>query len=416
MNTKLNLGPMVCGSFAAALLAFACSTDKVESPTPEGGIGGFGNETGTGGASAGNGGAGKSGGSGGEGGTGGVKGSGGAGGGKATGGAPGTDGGDGGTKAVSLCAGKTGQAQLDCGEYIVRHIEACGDCHSPINPATGGPSQDPTKFLTGNPSFADLDPTNAAVGNIPTPNLTVLKSELWTASDVKDAFLNGKRPDARGGGLFPIMPYFILHNMAPEDADAIAAFILNLTPEGTQQPGRQTLPPGPTLPIPVLLAKILPDPVAPAGHQDEAMLGKYIAGQIGPCVDCHTPRTPAGNFDQTRLFAGGDTFAIGGPFGVVTSLNITPANNGIKGWTPEDVRTLILTGVDKDGVHICPPMPAGPFGAFGGMDPAQALAIGYYLTSIPGIENPEDGGRIMMCVPPPPPPTDAGTTSDASKG
>lgn len=408
MRRKLTWAPVLVGGVAAAMLALACSSDEETPRTADGGTGGVdgGGGSGTGGSGTGGSGTGGSG-------TGGSKTDGGGTGGSKTDGG-GTDGGS----TLALCAGKTGTDQINCGQYLVQHIDACADCHSPLGP-TG---IDSTKLLAGNPSFADIAPTVASVGNIPTPNLTTLKSNGWTKADIKDAILNGKRSPARGGGLFPIMPYATFHNMASEDADAIVAYIYQLSPIVNDIPDREPLPGNiaANLPAPPFDATKIPDSTLKPtdAHYAEAQLGKYIASELGVCMECHTERTPQGALDATKLFAGGEVFHIGGPFGDVTSLNITPDDSGIKGWTAADVQTLILTGKDNMGVGICPPMPAGPNGAFGGMKPEQALAIGYYLTTIPPVSNhPADAGAFKMCVPPGPPP-DGGTpdasTSDAS--
>jgi hypothetical protein len=413
MSRTLTWAPALVGGMAAAMLAFACSSDSTPAPTSDASAGG--SDSGAGGGGTG----GKS--SGGTAGTGGTKTDGGGTGGGGTGGVT-TDGGnDGGGSTMALCAGKTGKAQVDCGQYIVQHIDACADCHSP-RLANGAP--DLTKILAGNPSFADIVPGDDTKGNVPAPNLTALTSQGWTKAEIKDAILNGKRPaHAGGGGLFPAMPYATFHNMASEDADAIVAYISQLSPITNAIPARQPLGAlDALLPAPTFDATKIPDStLKPAdAHYAEAQLGKYIASELGVCMECHTERTPQGALDATKLFAGGEVFKIGGPFGDVTSLNITPDVSGIQGWTAADVQTLILTGKDNMGVPICPPMPAGPNGAFGGMKPEQALAIGYYLTTIPPVSNhPADAGAFKMCVPPAPPadasvpdataPTDAAT-------
>jgi mono/diheme cytochrome c family protein len=301
-------------------------------------------------------------------------------------------------------------------------LDACGDCHTPRLP-TGAP--DTTKILAGDPAFADLDPTSSTLGLIPTPNLTQLAAKGWTDTDIKNAIQKGK--DKNGQGLFPIMPYRSFANMAGVDAEAVAKYILSLTPIGTEDdtPSRQPLP-GPLaqlqLPIPTLDPAKIPNPVFAAGtsqaDKDAALFGKYLAAEGGPCVDCHSPQNQDFTLDATKLFAGGQTFQIGGPFGVVTSLNITQANNGIHGWTATDVAKVIQQGIDKDGVPLCPPMPFGPQGAFGGLQASDVNAIAQYIIRLPPIENPADGGMISMCVPPgPPPPVDSGadaTSTDAS--
>jgi hypothetical protein len=399
MERKLAWATMMVGGSVAVLLAYGCSSDnKKSTPGHDGGTdSSAGGKSGTGGAS----------------GTGAKSG---------TGGGGVTDGGDAGT-GLSACTGVAGVTdQVSCGQYIVQHIDACADCHSPTNPATGAP--DYTKALSGNPSFADLDGIPGdGKGNVPTPNLTLLKSQGWLKADIKDAILNGNRPAARGGGLFPIMPYYVFHNMSATDADAVVAYIYQLTPLGTAQPGREPIPsPISLLPLPIapLDATKIPDTTLSTddANYEKAVLGKYMASGVGICVECHSEHVQTTQeLDTTKLFAGGQTFVVGGPFGTVTSLNITPDKSGIAGWTPQQVQTVILKGKDNMGVPLCPPMPFGPLGAFGGMDPNEALAIGYYLTSIPGVKNGEtDGGAFPMCVPPGGPPPGDGSTMMSDAG
>lgn len=410
MRSSLALSTTLCGSLAAVLFVAACSSDEaVPVPGGDGGPGGAG-ATGTGGrGTGGKATGGKAGG--GAGGTGGSSGSGGA-----SGGTAGNDAGDG-AVLDPICGTKN---QVDCGEYIVKHIDACGDCHSPRNQDG---SIDMNKFLAGNAQFADLDPTDTSKGLVPTPNLTALKKAGWTAADIKDAFLNGKRSASHGGGLFPIMPYQNFHNMKPEHADAIAAYILSLPEIANTIPTRQVLP-APfntlTLPIAAVDATKIPNTTLAAtdANYDKAQLGKYLAGELGICIECHTMRTgPTMALDSTKFFAGGETFQIGGPFGTVTSENITPASNGIAGYVAADVVKVLAQGMNKANQPICPPMPVGPNGAFGGMEAAHQEAIGAYLTTIAPNVNPGDGGRFPKCIPPGPPPGDGGSpdaSTDAS--
>jgi hypothetical protein len=397
------LGGMAYGCIVTAvtLSVAACSSDNSKHESSEAGTGGA-STAGAGGKGSGgkaNGGTSNGGGGAGNGGAGGQN---------------TTDGGDGGvTVNLKGCEGKT---EVQCGEYLVKHVIACGDCHSERLPSG---AIDPAFFLAGNATFADLDPADNTKGLVPTPNLTQLKNQGWTKADVKSAILDGKKPASLGGGgLFPIMPYYVFHNMGDAAADAIATYILSLTPIAHDPGLRQPLP-GPLANVPLPFAPFdktkIPDTTLPTTdpHYADAQTGKFIAGEIGICLECHTKHVQGPTvLDTTKLFAGGEDFQLGPSF-TVTSLNITPANSGIHGWTAQDVQKVLLQGVDKDGMALCPPMPFGPNGAFGGMDPADALAVGYYITTIAPIENPADGGRIPMCVPPSPP-GDGGMMPDAS--
>ena len=273
-----------------------------------------------------------------------------------------------------------------------------------------------TKALAGNPSLADVDPSST-LGNIPAPNLTHLGANGWTDTNIVNALKKGI--DKNGQGLFPIMPYRVWANMADVDAEAVAKYILSLDVIEPDTPTRQPL--GMLsqlhLPVPVIDPSTIPDPVFSAGtsaaDETAAEHGKYLAAEGGPCIDCHTSEKQDLTFDASKFFAGGQTFDIGGPFGVVTSLNITQAQNGIHGWTAADVGKVLTDGVDNMNTPLCPPMPVGPQGAFGGLKPADVNAIAQYIIRLPPIENPTDGGMIMMCVPPGPP-MDGGPDAMAS--
>jgi mono/diheme cytochrome c family protein len=398
MQTKLDLGRVVIGCIAAAALAFACSNDNNNSGT-DGGTDASSGGSSSGGKGTGGSGTGGSAGKG-TGGTsnGGTTTSSGGSAGTATGGTTGSGGThqieagpDSGTE-ISLCG--SASDKVACGKYIVEHVEACGDCHTP-RLAMGAP--DTSKILAGNPSLADLDPTSATVGNIPAPNLTQLKTLGWTAQDVMNAIRNGKAKD--GSGLFPIMPYTTLHNMADVDAEAVAAYILQLTPITNNVGVRQPLPGNPTLPIAPVDKTLIPEPVISNTDPsyDAALRGKYIAGDIGPCLDCHTEELQNGGVNMAKAFEGGRSFA---PAFNITSANITPdMATGQADYTPGAIKTLLQTGKMVDGGIICPPMPVGPMGAFGGLTDEDALAIGAYITHLPPKSNGPDGGFPMCMMP-----------------
>ena len=72
----------------------------------------------------------------------------------------------------------------------------------------------------------------------------------------------------------------------------------------------------------------------------------------------------------------------------------------------QDIVNAIKRGEDpnQDGAPLCPPMPAGPMGAFGGITDEDARDIAHYLLSIP----PGDNLVPADCAPMPPDDQDAG--------
>jgi len=287
-----------------------------------------------------------------------------------------------------------GPDPADRGAYIVGAVAVCGDCHTP-RLKTGAP--DLTRLLGGNPAFADILPEVDGMGLVPTPNLTPDETGLgdWTDVEIKEAFLNGV--DRDGEPLFAIMPYYVLHNMSEEDADAIVAYLRSIPAVDQEIPAREELGFPVTTADPVPEAMI-PDSVLPASDEDyeAAQQGKYLAGNIGICMECHTAATKPGTpvpIDVDALFAGGRVFGrdeLGLPKEFpeeIFSLNITPDPTGILGFTPEQVRTVLTQGTDDEGQGICPPMPVGPMGAFANLTEEDALAIGIYITTIDAVEN-----------------------------
>jgi hypothetical protein len=284
------------------------------------------------------------------------------------------------------------------GKYLVENVGACGDCHTPIDFTTGKP--DTSKFLAGMPGIFQIPGLgpDGGLGIIGSSNLTSdMTTGLgsWTDAQIKKALLDGIDRDNQP--LFPIMPYYVLHNMTTADADAIVAYLRTVPAVPNAIPPRNFALPAASPPVP---ADKIPDPALPTTDPAyaSAMRGKYLAGNFGVCMECHTEHVQipgAVPLDLTKLFAGGESFvsaAIGLPSPpfppVIYTSNVTPHATGIQGWTAAAVATAIKRGVDNDGVPLCPPMPVGPLpGAFGGITDSDALDIGNYITHLPPISN-----------------------------
>ncbi len=350
---------------AVASLLAACSSDTKAGPTPPGG-GGAGGAAGSGKAGAG---------------------------GAGVGGAGGTS--DGGATDGGLAAL---QAR---GNYLVNAVIACSDCHTPQLPS-GAP--DMTKFLAGNPNFIKL-PNGDALG---TRNLTNDETGLKNRTDdeIKKMFLDGVRPTATGmEALNPVMPYYVFHNMKAEDADAIVAY-LRTVPAVSNTIPRRGASFEVTAAAPPLTLTNIPAPQAGTADLASAMRGQYLATQIGLCVECHTKHLDPGMatvLDEAHLFEGGEDFSAL----FATSLMITPVSKnltsdvptGLGSWAVSDIVNVLKQGKAKDGTGICPPMPAGPMGAYGHLSDADATDIANYIHSLP----PKTNKIVDMCVFPPMP-------------
>ena len=299
------------------------------------------------------------------------------------------------------------------GEYLVKHVAICSDCHTP-QMADGTP--DPARFLAGVPGLYRVPGVGpgGGVGVVSSKNLTSdMATGLgsWTDAEIRKAFLDGVDKD--GKALSPTMPYYVLHNMSEEDADAVVAFLRTVPAVTHVIAARNFEVATPALPI---AAAAIPDPTLETTDPlyESAMRGKYLAGNIGICMDCHTEHGLGPMpLDQDKLFAGGRAFVAADvglpapPFpSLIHTANITPHPSGIEGWTAAAVALLLKQGVEPDGVRVCPPMPVGPSGAFGGLTDRDARDIGNYVIHLRPMGNSlplachdeiqRDGGKVML--------------------
>ncbi|HEX6276053.1 MAG TPA: c-type cytochrome [Polyangiaceae bacterium] len=277
------------------------------------------------------------------------------------------------------------------GRYLVAHVAACGDCHSPHG-KSGAP--DAEDWLAGLDCFVDVAPGDPETGCLATANLTNHETGLANRSDgeIKDMFLKGERPDGRA--LHPFMPYPFLANLSDADADAIVVYLR--TVPGVDHTVRPSQAPffAPPRPAPRVPDAAIPSPRPDYPERAAALRGRYLAGSVGTCMNCHTPRG-AGGIALERAFQGGMKFerrGLGLPSGypeLVYSSNLTPHATGIAAYTVEKLVRAVKHGEDgnQGGAELCPPMPAGPGGSFGGLTDADATDIAHYLLSLEPAEH-----------------------------
>ena len=117
---------------------------------------------------------------------------------------------------------------------------------------------------------------------------------------------------------------------------------------------------------------------------DSVSRGRYLVNSAG-CADCHTPRKEDGSPIEELMFAGGERWDLG-PYGTVVTSNITSdKETGLGGWTDQEIRTVLTTGVRRDGSRMLPfPM---PWTAYKNWSPADLDAIVAYLRTLPPVQN-----------------------------
>ncbi|MDD9936019.1 MAG: hypothetical protein OXT09_20575 [Myxococcales bacterium] len=297
---------------------------------------------------------------------------------------------------------ESSQTPVERGEYLVRHLSGCVECHSPRLPSG---QFDESRLLSGVVNLDDLDPGDPQRGAIHARNLTPdARTGLgaWSDAEIKDAFQHGMARDGRV--LHWSMPYFIYHEMTEPDADAVVAYLRSLPPVENAIPDRQPLPV--ELEEPYHLPHgIVPDSTLSPGHPDygRTLRGKYLATGAGLCLFCHTARAadPGLPLDLERLLMGRREM-LPVPLGTVVedddvpriqTRNLTPHDTGLGAWSAGDVANAIRLGVSRDTLPVCDPMPSNFGGSLRGVREQDALDIGLYLTTLP----PRDSGEIAAC-------------------
>jgi hypothetical protein len=103
--------------------------------------------------------------------------------------------------------------------------------------------------------------------------------------------------------------------------------------------------------------------LAPAPNPTAAY-GAFLARE---CVGCHGKTLSGGPIP-------------GAPPDLPIPLNLTPDATGLKGWSFEDFRHTLTTGLRKNGRKLAPMM---PFAAYGKLDDVEMHALWAFLTSVP---------------------------------
>jgi mono/diheme cytochrome c family protein len=235
---------------------------------------------------------------------------------------------------------------LERGRYLVEGIVACGNCHTPQGP--DGPVAG--KALAGGMPFEE--PVFAAYASNITPD-PATGIGRWTDAQLIRAIREGLRPD--GSVIGPPMPIGLYRGLSDPDVQAIVAYLRTQPAVVNPVPKSQYRMP----------------------RSDRLAYGRYLAGPLGHCVECHSTPGPGGMPDlQNRLGAGGMVFK--GPWGASVASNITPT--GLARYTDAQLKTIITQGVRPDGSRLKPPMGTSYYARMRDEDLDLLIA---YLRSLP---------------------------------
>ena len=264
---------------------------------------------------------------------------------------------------VLFAAPSRAEGQLERGRYLVETLAGCGNCHTPRGP--NGPLKD--KKFAGGEVIKHADFTAVTPNITPDPRTGIGK---WTDDQIALAIREGRRPD--GQLLGPAMPSRSYRSLADEDVKAIVAYLRNVPPVENPIIGESHY----DAPLPASWGPPVAHVDAPL-KEDKIAYGKYLAGPLARCMDCHTEPPRPG--ETARLGAGGKEFH--GPWGISVSANLTPS--GLGEWSDAQIERVVRTGVSHDGHKLFPPM---PFAAYKNIADDDMTALIAYLRSLPAIE------------------------------
>jgi mono/diheme cytochrome c family protein len=219
------------------------------------------------------------------------------------------------------------------------------------------------------------------------PNISPDKADgigSWTDAQVADAFLSGVRRD--GEELYPVLPYTSYSRMTRDDARDLIAYLRTL-------PAVAGRPPPNKIRFPFSIRRTIglwkaiyfhPQPIVPDPRHDVAWnRGRYLTLALAHCAECHSPRDAFGGVVKAQEFAGGpDPATVDGWFP-----NITPAPDGIGGWTTADMVELLTDGLTPDDDKVNSPM-IQVVHNIAQLPKFDAEAIATYIKSLPPREGP----------------------------
>lgn len=268
--------------------------------------------------------------------------------------------------AILLPATAYAEPSLERGEYLVRGPAACGNCHTPQGPNGPDMANELGGFLV-----EKNDAMEAWAVNI-TPGSRVAG---WSDEELARAIREGIRPD--GSVIGPPMPIGLYRGLSDDDLMSIVMFLRTVPASDNQTPQSTynfPLPPAYGPPI---------DTVASIPQGVTVEYGEYLAGPVAHCMECHTTFGEKGPMFETHLGAGG--FEFHGPWGVSVAPNITPHEDGIPGYSDEELARMITQGQRPDGKPMLPPM---GYGYYNTMTAEDLAAILLYLRQIPPLPSP----------------------------
>ncbi|MGA8639028.1 MAG: cytochrome c [Candidatus Sulfotelmatobacter sp.] len=271
--------------------------------------------------------------------------------------------------------------RLARGRYLANAVSGCIFCHSEHDWKAPGAPEVESKLAAG-----EVFPLTGLPGTVVASNITpdpTTGAGSWSDDQLARAIREGIGHDGRT--LFPLMPYEHFRTMSDEDLASVVVYLRSLQPV-------QNLPPKTKIEFPVnFLIRSVPqpitEPVAAVNSTDPVKRGEYLV-QIAGCSDCHTPQK-RGQPKPGLAFAGG--FELQGPFGTVTSSNITPDPSGISYYD----ENLFIQAMRTGRVGARSLNPIMPWSVYRNMTDEDLKAVFAYLRTLNPVHH-----RVDNTLPP----------------
>jgi mono/diheme cytochrome c family protein len=270
--------------------------------------------------------------------------------------------------------------RLARGRYLVTGLAGCENCHSPKDWTTHGAPNQPGKELSG-----QVVPIPELPGRIVASNLTpdpATGAGQWSDDEIARAIREGIGHDGRT--IFPMMPYPAYRVISDDDVESMVAYIRSVPPVNNPLPATEVK-------FPVnYLVRTVPQPLTapvtgPDVHADPVTRGKYLT-TIG--CGCHIGSGERGPIPGLE-YGGG--VHLKGPWGEVTSANITPDTTGISYYD----EALFIQALRAGYVKARKLSSIMPFGEFGNLTDDDLKAIFAYLRTLPPVKH-----RVDNSLPP----------------
>jgi mono/diheme cytochrome c family protein len=274
--------------------------------------------------------------------------------------------------------------RLARGQYLTENVLDCFACHSQHDWTKHDAPEIPGTRAGGQAPF----PLEGLPGKVYPPNISPDKETgagNWTDDQLARAIREGIGHDGRA--LFPFMPYGGYRYLSDEDLASVIVYLRSLPPVDNVVPKTELI-----FPVKYLIRNApepITSPVPPPDLSTPVKRGEWLVRAAG-CRDCHTPQKMGQPLPGLDL-AGG--FELKGPWGTVSSANITPDSSGISYYDEKLYMDVMRTGYVK-ARELKPIM---IWWDYRGMTDEDLKAIFAYLKTVPPIKH-----RVDNTEPPTP--------------